>query len=90
MTGEVIIAALQRRLASSPEAIHQSLRRRRERLTAQLIESHKAGRLAEVQRLGGRLADPEGLYDDFDDDEFERLEDDAIVNAMSAESIVEL
>ena len=85
------LAALQRRLASSPEAIFQSLRRRRERLTARLLEAQKVGQLAEVQRLGGRLADPDGFdSDDFDDDEFERLEDEAIENVMSAESIVEL
>lgn len=85
------LAALQRRLASSPEAIFQSLRRRREKLTAQLLQAQKAGTLAEVQRLGGRLLDPDGFdSDDFDAEEFEELEDEAIENAMSAESIVEL
>ena len=39
------LTILQRRLASSPEAIHQSLRRRRERLE---------GRLREIQALQGR------------------------------------
>ena len=85
------LAALQRRLASSPEAIFQSLRRRKEKLTAQLLQAQKAGTLGEVQRLGGRLADPDGFdSDDFDAEEFEDLEDEAIENAMSAESIVEL
>lgn len=85
------LAALQRRLASSPEAIFQSLRRRKEKLTAQLLQAQKAGTLGEVQRLGGRLADPDGFdSDDFDAEEFEELEDEAIENAMSAESIVEL
>jgi superfamily II DNA or RNA helicase len=85
------LAALQRRLASSPEAIFQSLRRRKEKLTAQLLQAQKAGSLGEVQRLGGRLADPDGFdSDDFDAEEFEDLEDEAIENAMSAESIVEL
>ncbi len=85
------LAALQRRLASSPEAIFQSLRRRKEKLTAQLLEAQKVGRLAAVQQLGGRLADPDGFdADDFDDDEFERLEDEAIESAMSAESMEEL
>src|SRR5205085_6027328 len=55
------LAALQRRLASSPEAIYQSLRRRKEKLTVRLLEAQKAGQLAEVQRLGGRLADPDGF-----------------------------
>ena len=85
------LAALQRRLASSPEAIYQSLRRRKERLTAQLREAQRVGEIADVQRLGGRLADPDGFdADDFDDEEFERLEDEAIENAMTAESMVEL
>ncbi len=85
------LTALQRRLASSPEAIYQSLRRRRERLTTQLDKAQQAGSLAETQRLGGRLADPDGFdLDDFDDDELERIEDDAIENAMTAESIAEL
>jgi SNF2 family DNA or RNA helicase len=85
------LAALQRRLASSPEAIFQSLRRRKEKLSAQLLQAQKAGTLGELQRLGGRLADPDGFdSDDFDAEEFEELEDEAIENAMSAESIVEL
>jgi len=43
------LAALQRRLASSPEAIFQSLRRRKEKLTAQLIEAQKIGKLADAR-----------------------------------------
>jgi superfamily II DNA or RNA helicase len=85
------LAALQRRLASSPEAIYQSLRRRKERLASQLREAQRVGEIEAVQRLGGRLADPDGFdADDFDDEEFERLEDEAIENAMTAESMAEL
>jgi superfamily II DNA or RNA helicase len=85
------LAALQRRLASSPEAIYQSLRRRKDRLTSQLQEARRIGEISAVQRLGGQLADPDGFdADDFDDEEFERLEDEAIENAMTAESMVEL
>jgi len=85
------LAALQRRLASSPEAIYQSLRRRKEKLAAQLVEAQKAGKLADARGFGGRIADPDGFdSDDFDDEEFERLEDEAIENIMSAESLVEL
>lgn len=87
----LLLAALQRRLASSPEAIFQSLRRRKEKLTSQLLQAEKAGKLADARRLDGRLADPDGFdSDDFADDEFERLEDEAIENVMSAESLVEL
>ena len=49
------LTILQRRLASSPEAIHQSLRRRRERLESRLRESElrQRGRTAFVSRLSG-------------------------------------
>jgi superfamily II DNA or RNA helicase len=85
------LAALQRRLASSPEAILRSLERRTERLKQQLINANNAGEIVEARRVGGRIADPDGFdADDFDDEEFEDLEDEAIENAMSAESIAEL
>lgn len=83
------LAALQRRLASSPEAILQSLRRRRERLTAQLETAERS--VPAVADLDRRLSDPDGFdADDFDDDEFERLEDEAIEATMSATSVAEL
>lgn len=85
------LTALQRRLASSPEAIYQSLRRRKERLSTQLVAAQKAGQLETPGSLGGRLADPDGIdADDFDDDEFEHLEGEAIENVMTAESMEEL
>ncbi len=85
------LAALQRRLASSPEAIHHSLRRRRERLAAKLAEAERLGQLEAQRQLGTRLDDPDGFDpDDFDDDEFERLEDEAIEQALLVESIPEL
>jgi len=84
------LAALQRRLASSPAAIHRSLERRTEKLQKKLLDARNSGEV-EANRIAGRLGDPDGFdADDFDDEEFERLEDDAIENAMSAESIVEL
>jgi SNF2 family DNA or RNA helicase len=83
------LAALQRRLASSPEAILQSLRRRRERLAAQLETAERA--MPTGPDLDRRLSDPDGFdADDFDDDEFEHLEDEAIEATMSASSIAEL
>ena len=83
------LTVLQRRLASSPEAIYQSLRRRRERLE---------GRVNEV-RLGGRGADSFDLTIDLDapddpDDllegEREELEERVVDQASAAETIVEL
>jgi SNF2 family DNA or RNA helicase len=83
------LTVLQRRLASSPEAIYQSLRRRRERLE---------GRVNEV-RLGGRGADSLDLTIDFDapddpDDllegEREEFEERVVDQASAAETIAEL
>ena len=52
------LTILQRRLASSPEAIYQSLRRRRERLEGRLGEAESLGRDGEssalLERLRGR------------------------------------
>ena len=51
------LTALQRRLASSPEAIFQSLKRRRERLERRLREEEMGARgqrvLAEERKMGG-------------------------------------
>jgi SNF2 family DNA or RNA helicase len=83
------LTVLQRRLASSPEAIYQSLRRRRERLE---------GRVNEV-RLGGRGADSFDMTIDLDapDDpdevlegEREELEERVVDQASAAETIAEL
>ena len=61
------LTILQRRLASSPEAIYQSLRRRKERLEARLREEQV------VQRGGGaRIA---GIGPEMDDDDIDDLED---------------
>jgi hypothetical protein len=52
------ITILQRRLASSPEAINHSLKRRRERLENWLVE----------ERLGKRAAEyTVSVYDDYDE-----------------------
>ncbi|EKP95441.1 DNA/RNA helicase, superfamily II, SNF2 family [Thermaerobacter subterraneus DSM 13965] len=50
------LTILQRRLASSPEAIYQSLRRRRERLERRLREEEALRRGAEAQRRLAQLA----------------------------------
>src|SRR5450755_3834309 len=56
------LTVLQRRLASSPEAIYQSLRRRRERLESRLRELevlHRAGQIAPVLAAQAPLLDSE-------------------------------
>lgn len=80
------LTILQRRLASSPEAIYQSLKRRRERLENRLAE----------ERLGKRAADytvPD--HDDYDDDdmpsaELEDTEEKVVDQASAAQTIAEL
>src|SRR2546425_210508 len=62
------LTILQRRLASSPEAIYQSLRRRRERLESRLRE------LELVQR-GAQVADVVAAVPSLDDEDVEDLEE---------------
>jgi superfamily II DNA or RNA helicase len=84
------LAALQRRLASSPHAIMESLRRRRERLSKQLVEAQRQGGFgASVTSV--RIDNPDDFdTDDYDAEEFEQLEDEAIEGAVLASSIAEL
>jgi len=82
------LTILQRRLASSPEAIYQSLHRRRERLENRLNE----------ERIGKRAADYRASirYDeDFDDEDYsseelEREEENVADQASAARTIKEL
>lgn len=94
------LTILQRRLASSPAAIHQSLKRRHERLEERLKEARK-----EAARSPS-LAEPLGEYtvrrrirlpedwDDFDDnytaEEHEALADQFIDQTSAAQNISEL
>lgn len=79
------LTILQRRLASSPEAIYQSLRRRRERLEHRLAE----------ERLGKRAAEYSIDFDEMDDDdlsaeETEKMEEAVVDHASAAATIAEL
>ena len=86
------LTALQRRLASSPEAIFQSLKRRRERLSDRLRE----------EKLGerGRRVLAETVFEvpndgDFDDDDLnateqENLEEELVDQASAARTVEEL
>ena len=92
------LTTLQRRLASSPEAIYQSLRRRRERLERRVGEARIARRGALAERF------PEGepaasawreLADDFDaddlpDGDLEDLETELVDEASTAGTVAEL
>jgi SNF2 family DNA or RNA helicase len=87
------LTILQRRLASSPEAIYQSLRRRRERLQKRLREEEllKRGLSAEIDF--GPTIDPEDWDDDFEDSssgEREAREEEVVDQATAARTIAEL
>ena len=89
------LTILQRRLASSPEAIYQSLRRRRERLEGRLRE-------IEIMRRGGQIAceipvplkefDQEEIDDleDAPDSEVKETEEEVLDQATAASTIAEL
>ncbi len=82
------LTTLQRRLASSPEAIYQSLKRRRDRLADRLREEKRGERgkrlLAETLE-----AVPED-DDDLNADEQETLEENLVDQATAARTIAEL
>ena len=90
------LAALQRRLASSPAAIYHSLRRRRDRLADQASELRRlaaSGQPVPIVELpkGVRLADLDDIdadfdLDDYSDTEREELEHLVIDAATAAQS----
>lgn len=80
------LTILQRRLASSPEAIYQSLKRRRERLESRLAEER-------IDKCAAEYTVPN--YDDYDDDdmpstELEDTEEKVVDQATAAQTIAEL
>src|SRR5690606_30520195 len=89
------LTILQRRLASSPEAIYQSLRRRRERLERRLREEMIQRRGAEIQLGWDReipLIDIDDLdeIDDLPEDEIVETEERVVDLASAARTIAEL
>lgn len=80
------LTILQRRLASSPEAIYQSLRRRRERLENRLAEE-KLGRCADEYHADISLYSDE---DDYSPEELEEVEEQITDQASAAATIAEL
>lgn len=82
---------LQRRLASSPAAIYQSLKRRRERLEAELAEARLVSRGG--SSLIGRLEFEQDELDNIDEygqEDVDRLEDLIATGATTAETIDQL
>ena len=88
------LTVLQRRLASSPEAMYQSLKRRQERLESKLHEF-------ELLQRGGAAENPMGTgpslnaedvedLDEAPDNEVEAAEEEVLDQATAARSILEL
>ncbi len=89
------LAALQRRLASSPQAIHRSLERRRDRLNKRLDEMRDIAEGKAVPKTSTKSAKRTINFDDFDfddfrDDELEEIEDAVIDQETAARTIPEL
>lgn len=89
------LTILQRRLASSPEAIYQSLRRRRERLENRLRELEllqRGGTITSVIPSSGPILDEEDIedLDEAPDNEVEVAEEEILDQATAARTIEEL
>ncbi len=95
------LTVLQRRLASSPEAIYLSLARRRKRLEEKLKEARKLGRVASDSSLENLVSKVEDYEDEIgaserevqefeDADEVEETEEKVLDLATAATSIREL
>ncbi len=89
------LTILQRRLASSPEAIYQSLRRRRERLESRLRELEvlqRGGQIAPIIAASVPVLDSEDVedLDEAPDNEVEAAEEEILDQATAARSIAEL
>jgi len=90
------LTILQRRLASSPEAIYQSLRRRRERLESRLRELEVLQRGSQVASVAALAQGPSLDQDDVEDleeapdAELEAAEEQILDQATAARSIEEL
>ena len=84
------LTILQRRLASSPEAIYQSLRRRRVRMESKLAEakSSASGKIAYSDKWDVDAEDFD--EDDYGTDEYEQMEDDVVDTASTAATAAEL
>jgi SNF2 family DNA or RNA helicase len=86
------LTILQRRLASSPEAIYQSLRRRGERLQKRLRELELLQRGAAVPATSQPVLDAEAVDDleDAPDNEVQAAEEEILDQATAARTIDEL
>ena len=91
------LTLLQRRLASSPEAIFQSLKRRRKRLQSKVKEQRAIERGSHVAEVLAEYRDERRLPEDLDDldesltaEEYELLADEVVDQATASQTIEEL
>src|SRR5579875_2287298 len=86
------LTILQRRLASSPEAIYRSLRRRRERLESRLreLELLQRGAVAAIQPTPVLDAEEIEEIDDAPENEVTTVEEEVLDQATAARTIQEL
>jgi superfamily II DNA or RNA helicase len=88
------LTVLQRRLASSPEAIYQSLRRRRERLEKRLreLELLQRGGAIGAFAISGPVLDDDDTedLDEAPDNEVEKAEEEILDQATAAATLSEL
>jgi SNF2 family DNA or RNA helicase len=83
------LTILQRRLASLPEAIYQSLRRRKERLESRLREERLLKRGEELSTKLDEMEDVDDI-DDLPEAEAESAEEQVVDQATAARTIAEL
>jgi len=86
------LTTLQRRVASSPEAIYQSLTRRLRRLEAKFAEAQLDQRVERIRgdRPAADVPDNDEDFDDLPDEEREDLEDELVDSVTTAETVAEL
>lgn len=84
------LTILQRRLASSPEAIYQSLHRRRERLESRLLEVRDQANGTGSYSTVFNQFDEDFDEDDYTPEELEGIEDDVIDTASASATAAEL
>ena len=84
------VTVLQRRLASSPEAIYRSLSRRRARLEARMAEEQARPPEARLRSVAVGDVPDDDDFDDLSGDELEEVEEQLVDAATAARTLEEL
>ena len=83
------LTILQRRLASSPEAIYRSIQRRRKRLEERLSDA-QFGNQEEMTGIPTNTEEADDFYDEAPAEEIETKEEEVVARASAARTITEL